>query len=132
MFKFLKRKNCDYHIKQIDKCLGSALEKFIRADKYLSGEGFGDRMIKVKAAQGAADKAQRKLIEAYNNYCDGVKDIIGEDDKLGLANVVMKYGEILNIYAIFETDDIRDHWVKEMETFVSQCKNVFNYDELKT
>jgi len=132
MFKFLKIKNCDYHIKQIDKCLGSALENFIRADKYLLGEGFGDRTIQVQSAHGAVAKAQKKLLEAHNNYCDGVENIKGEYDKLGLANVIMKYGEVLNIYAIFETEDIRDHWVKEMETFVSQCKNVFNYDELKT
>jgi len=132
MINFLKRKNCDYHIKQIDKCLGSALEKFRRADKYLLGEGFGDRMVRVQAAQGAVGKAQKKLIEAYRNYCDGVKDIEGEYDKLGLANVIMKYGEILNIYDVFETEEIRDNWVKEMETFVSQCKTVFNYDELKT
>jgi hypothetical protein len=131
MFKFLKRKNCDFHIKQIDKCLGSVLENYIRADKYLLGGGFGGRVSQVRAAHGAVGKAKKKLFEAYNNYCDGVEDIEGEYDKMGLANVIMKYGEVLNIYAVFETDDIRDHWVQTMKTFVSSCKKVFNYSELK-
>jgi len=150
MFKFLKRKNCDFHIKQIDKCLGSVLENYIRADKYLLGGGFGGRVSQVQAAHGAVGKAKKKLFEAYNNYCDGVEDIEGEYDKMGLANVIMKYGEVLNIYAVFETDDIRDHWVQTMniyavfetddirdhwvqtmKTFVSSCKKVFNYSELK-
>ncbi len=130
MFKFLKRKNCDFHIKQMDKCLNSVLENYTRADKYLSGEGFGDRATQVQSANGAIGRNNKKLLEAYRNYCDGIEDSASDIDKMGLGNVVMKYSVLVNVYAVFDTDDIRDQWVQDMETFDIACKKVFDYNEL--
>jgi hypothetical protein len=86
--------------------------------------------MQVQSANGAIGRTTKKIQEAYLNYCDGIKDSAGDYDKMGLANVVTKYSVLVNVYAEFDTDDIRDQWVQNMEDFDSACKKVFDYNEL--
>ena len=130
MFNFFK-KNCDVHIDQMDKCLKKAFELYCRADSYLSGSGFGDDITKNMSAQGAIEKGQKKIREAYWNFQDGVISISNERDKNGLKAVLFRYtGSVyLQAISIISNNVIIDTWQKDLDFLESECKKLMDFGD---
>ncbi|HBT86910.1 hypothetical protein [Desulfobacter sp.] len=131
MFNFFK-KNCDFHIDQMDKCLKKAFESYSRADSYLSGSGFGDGITKNMSAQGAIAKGQEKIKEAFWNFQDGVKDISNENDEIGLKTVLLKYTTALlslRAMSLIQNDAIIDILQEDMDLLEAECKKLINFGD---
>jgi len=112
--------NFNFHKDRTKKLLAKAQDRFIRADKYLCGEGFGDNSTKHLAAQGASGKAHSILKEAIFNAHEAIKYGHGNQEKSMQIQAVVNAFAVVSGVEIFvhpsiieAWDDAMGQWVKE-------------------
>ena len=99
MFGIFKSKktsseNFEFHKDRTRKLLEKAQDRFDRADRYLTGEGFGGDPIKTSSAQGAIGKGHSALKEAIWNAQEAIKYGNTEQEKiLRIKSVIDEFTE---------------------------------------
>jgi len=114
--------NFNFHKDRTKKLLAKAQDRFIRADKYLCGEGFGDDSTKHLSAQGAIGKAHSILKEAIFNARDAIKYGHRDQEKNIQIKAVVSVFTSTKGVEIFIDPSVIETWDKAM----SQWLNEFN------
>ncbi len=82
LFKSDPDRDFEFHKDRTQKLLTVAFDRFIRADDYMCGKGFGGEGSKIISAQGAEAKGQSSLSEAMHNADKALKLCKGNSLKL--------------------------------------------------
>jgi hypothetical protein len=132
VFGFLKPKDYDdlgFHIRRTNALLEKAHERFLRADRYLAGAGFGDQIVKTRAAQGAAARGVSALKEAFYNVEKAVQYSGRDPVKLHRVRVeTSRFRDGDRSYGL-ATQDIRDNWRGVMASWYKQVDTMLGEQE---
>jgi hypothetical protein len=113
-------KNFEFHKDRMRKLLEKAHDRFDRADRYLTGEGFGGVTAKTSAAQGAIGKGHSALKEAIWNAQEAIKYGNNEQEKiLRIKSVIDEFTET-NGEELFAHPSVIEVWDAAMKQWNSE------------
>jgi predicted metal-dependent RNase len=126
LFKANKDPNYDFvfHKDRTKKLLEDAQSKFIRADNYLCGTGFGNDSIRLLSAQGVASKAQSVLKEAIYNANEAIKYSKGNQENINQLRDVVNSVLSTDSKVLFVHPTVISNWEESSHRWLTEFNSL--------